>query len=75
MTEKREFLRKTSFQPNRFFYSCNSKTNHCQYLKFSPNVYVSVIYIELNFQKFLTFFELFINHRNFRFFVDKKNVG
>ncbi|KAF0701730.1 Uncharacterized protein FWK35_00033625, partial [Aphis craccivora] len=29
MTEKREFLRKTSFRPNRFFfYGCNSKTNH-----------------------------------------------
>ncbi|KAF0736123.1 Uncharacterized protein FWK35_00033459, partial [Aphis craccivora] len=49
-------------------YSCNSKTNHCKYLKFLPNVYVSVIYIQLNFQKMLTFFELFIDHRNFRFF-------
>ncbi|KAF0767621.1 Uncharacterized protein FWK35_00006090 [Aphis craccivora] len=29
MTEKREFLHKTSFRPNRFFlYGCNSKTNH-----------------------------------------------
>ncbi|KAF0764475.1 Uncharacterized protein FWK35_00024160, partial [Aphis craccivora] len=30
ITEKREFLRKTSFRPNRFFffYGCNSKTNH-----------------------------------------------
>ncbi|KAF0766373.1 Uncharacterized protein FWK35_00011996 [Aphis craccivora] len=36
--EKREFLRKTSFRPNRFLYGCNSKTNHCKYLKFSPNV-------------------------------------
>ncbi|KAE9529497.1 hypothetical protein AGLY_011593 [Aphis glycines] len=27
-----------------FLYGCNSKTNHSQYLKFSPNVYVSVIY-------------------------------
>ncbi|KAF0761527.1 hypothetical protein FWK35_00008890 [Aphis craccivora] len=43
MMEKREFLHKTSFRPNRFFYDCNSKTNHCKYLKFSPNVYVSVI--------------------------------
>ncbi|KAF0753117.1 Uncharacterized protein FWK35_00016453 [Aphis craccivora] len=43
MTEKREFLRKTSFRPNRFFfYGCNSKTNHCKYLKFSPTVYVKV---------------------------------
>ncbi|KAE9521275.1 hypothetical protein AGLY_018338 [Aphis glycines] len=28
---------------------CNSKTNHCKYLKISPNVYVSVVYIQLNF--------------------------
>ncbi|KAF0757456.1 Uncharacterized protein FWK35_00021471 [Aphis craccivora] len=38
-----------------FLYGCNSKTNHCKYLKFSPNNYVSVIYIKLNFQNFLTF--------------------
>ncbi|KAF0762877.1 Uncharacterized protein FWK35_00032064, partial [Aphis craccivora] len=50
VTEKREFLRKTSFRPNRFFlYGCKSKTNHCKYLKFSPKVYVSVIYVQLNF--------------------------
>ncbi|KAF0771237.1 Uncharacterized protein FWK35_00001576, partial [Aphis craccivora] len=42
---------------NHFLYGCNSKTNHCKYLKFSPNVLVSVIYIQLNFQKFLTFFD------------------
>ncbi|KAE9530461.1 hypothetical protein AGLY_010923 [Aphis glycines] len=35
---KQEFLRKTSFQPNRFLYACNSKTNHCKNLKFSPYV-------------------------------------
>ncbi|KAF0771656.1 Uncharacterized protein FWK35_00001259, partial [Aphis craccivora] len=39
-----------------FLYGCNSKTNCCKYLKFSPNVYVSVIYTELNFQKTSTFF-------------------
>ncbi|KAE9531437.1 hypothetical protein AGLY_010643 [Aphis glycines] len=38
---------------NRFLYSCNSKTNYCKYLKFSQNVYVSVIYIQLNFQNIL----------------------
>ncbi|KAF0765053.1 hypothetical protein FWK35_00018259 [Aphis craccivora] len=56
--EKREFLRKTySFRPNRFFlYGCNSKTNHCKYLNFSPNFYVSGIYIQLNFQKMFNFF-------------------
>ena len=63
MTEKREFLRKTNFRPNRFFYMIViQKTNHCKYLKFSPNVYVSVIYIQLNFQTISTFFELFIDH-------------
>ncbi|KAF0694020.1 Uncharacterized protein FWK35_00027037, partial [Aphis craccivora] len=36
-----------------FFYGCNSKTNHCKYLKFSPNVYVSVIYIIHVDKKFL----------------------
>ncbi|KAF0769301.1 Uncharacterized protein FWK35_00000754 [Aphis craccivora] len=51
-----------------FLYGFNSKTYHCKFLKFSPNVYVSVIYIQLNFQKMLTFFEVFIDHRNFRFF-------
>ncbi|KAF0702121.1 hypothetical protein FWK35_00031852, partial [Aphis craccivora] len=25
-------------------YGCNSKTNHCEYLKFSPNVYVIIIF-------------------------------
>ena len=62
VTEKREFLRKTSFRPNRFFDFANSKTNLCTYLKFSPNVYISVLYTPLNFQKILTFFELFIDH-------------
>ncbi|KAF0765130.1 Uncharacterized protein FWK35_00021684, partial [Aphis craccivora] len=28
-----------------FLYGCNSKTNHCKYLKFSPNIYISAIYI------------------------------
>ncbi|KAF0721101.1 Uncharacterized protein FWK35_00026607 [Aphis craccivora] len=28
-----------------FLYGCNSKTNHCKFLKFSPNVNVSGIYI------------------------------
>ncbi|KAF0749674.1 Uncharacterized protein FWK35_00036671, partial [Aphis craccivora] len=34
-----------------FLYGCNSKTNHCKYWKCSPKVNVSVIYIQLNFQK------------------------
>ncbi|KAF0720068.1 Uncharacterized protein FWK35_00031587, partial [Aphis craccivora] len=52
LTEKREFLRKTSFRPNRFFfYGCNSKTNHCKYLKFSPNVYVKTTEIFDFFEK------------------------
>ncbi|KAF0761104.1 Uncharacterized protein FWK35_00013160 [Aphis craccivora] len=41
-----------------FLYGCNSKTNHCKNLKFSPNVYVSVIYIQPNFQNILTFFDV-----------------
>ncbi|KAF0773683.1 hypothetical protein FWK35_00004063, partial [Aphis craccivora] len=28
-----------------FLYGFDSKTNHCKFLKFSPNIYVSVIYI------------------------------
>ncbi|KAF0754097.1 hypothetical protein FWK35_00028740 [Aphis craccivora] len=32
--------------------------NHCKYLKFSPNVYISVIYIQLNFQNIMAFFEV-----------------
>ncbi|KAF0688839.1 Uncharacterized protein FWK35_00031494, partial [Aphis craccivora] len=57
-----EFPRKTGiFRQNQFstklisLYGCNSKTNHCKYLKFSTNVHVSIIYIQLNFQKILTF--------------------
>ncbi|KAF0755023.1 Uncharacterized protein FWK35_00007090, partial [Aphis craccivora] len=33
-----------------FLYGCNSKTNHCKYLKFSPNVYV------IKFSKMFDFF-------------------
>ncbi|KAF0765737.1 Uncharacterized protein FWK35_00004780 [Aphis craccivora] len=46
--EKREFLRKTSFRPNRFFY------------------------MNLNFQKFLTFFDVdkkFLDDQKFKFFT------
>ncbi|KAF0756206.1 Uncharacterized protein FWK35_00018795 [Aphis craccivora] len=54
--KKRGFLRKTSFRPNRFFlYGCNSKTNHCKYLKFSPNVYV-IINRPLKFSIFMRIF-------------------
>ncbi|KAF0757478.1 Uncharacterized protein FWK35_00038853, partial [Aphis craccivora] len=45
-----------------FIYGCNSKNNHSKYLKFLQNIYVSVIYIQLNFQTILTFFEVFIDH-------------
>ncbi|KAF0761564.1 hypothetical protein FWK35_00014254, partial [Aphis craccivora] len=51
------FYVKLVFDQIDFLYGCNLKNNHCKYLKFSPNVYVSVIYIQLNFQKFLTFFD------------------
>ncbi|KAF0759091.1 Uncharacterized protein FWK35_00028844 [Aphis craccivora] len=45
-----------------FLYVCNSKAYHCKYLKFSLNIYINFIYIQLNFQNILTFFELFIDH-------------
>ncbi|KAE9536992.1 hypothetical protein AGLY_006799 [Aphis glycines] len=45
MTEKRTFLRKTSFRPNRFFY-----------------MVVIQKLVTLNFQKFLTFFD--VNKKN-----------
>ncbi|KAF0772210.1 Uncharacterized protein FWK35_00010054 [Aphis craccivora] len=48
-----QFLTKTIF-----LYGCNSKTNHCKNLKFSPNIYISS-----NFQNILPFFD-----------VDKKNL-
>ncbi|KAF0763583.1 Uncharacterized protein FWK35_00026345 [Aphis craccivora] len=45
LTKKQEFLRKTNFRPNRFFlYGCNSKTNHCKYLKFHQ-MFISVFLI------------------------------
>ncbi|KAF0755474.1 Uncharacterized protein FWK35_00012645 [Aphis craccivora] len=53
VTEKREILRKTSFRPNRtFLYSCNSKTNHCKYLKFSPNFLIIAIRVENSIRDF-----------------------
>ena len=36
-----------------FLYGCNSKTNHCKHLTFSPNVFISIIYIQLNFQNII----------------------
>ncbi|KAE9523574.1 hypothetical protein AGLY_016126 [Aphis glycines] len=44
---KREFLRKTSFRPNRFFYMVVIQkliSYHCKYLKFSPNVNTTEIF-------------------------------
>jgi hypothetical protein len=38
------------------FYS-NSKNNKFKYLKCSPNIYISVVYRQLNFQSILIFFE------------------
>ena len=57
----------TVFKKSIFLYGCNSKTNHCKHLKFSPNVNVSVIYIQLNFQKN---FEFFIDHGNFQLLLE-----
>ncbi|KAF0703390.1 Uncharacterized protein FWK35_00029620, partial [Aphis craccivora] len=42
------FYVKPVFDKIDFLYGCNSKTNHCKYLKFSPNVYVSVIFIHVD---------------------------
>ncbi|KAF0702214.1 Uncharacterized protein FWK35_00029914 [Aphis craccivora] len=52
------FTQNTFSTKSIFLYGCNSKTYHCNYLKFSPNVYVSVIYRQLNFHKILTFFDV-----------------
>ncbi|KAF0736745.1 Uncharacterized protein FWK35_00022825 [Aphis craccivora] len=35
--------------------SLNSKTNHCKYLKFTPNAFNSVIYIHQNIMTFLSY--------------------
>ncbi|KAF0749509.1 Uncharacterized protein FWK35_00021566, partial [Aphis craccivora] len=60
VTEKREFLPKTSIRPNRFFlYGCNSKTNHCKYLKFSPNVPY----------EFTNFYEICRKRQNLQFLI------
>ena len=50
-------------------FSCDSKTKNCGYLKFSPNVYIRVIYTWYNFWKLLTFSELFIDNLNFQLFL------
>ncbi|KAF0700368.1 Uncharacterized protein FWK35_00035847, partial [Aphis craccivora] len=47
----------TSFRPNRFFvYGCNSKTNHCKYLKFHhiPQKFSILmrIFFEVSIKKF-----------------------
>ncbi|KAE9523238.1 hypothetical protein AGLY_016338 [Aphis glycines] len=59
MTEKEEFLRKTSFQPNH----CNSKTNHCEYSKFSPNT-----------TEIFDFNENFFSSVNKKILDDQKNL-
>ncbi|KAF0773223.1 Uncharacterized protein FWK35_00004305 [Aphis craccivora] len=46
------FYAKSVFDQIDFLYGCNSKTNHCKYLKISPHFY-------LNFHKFLTFFDVY----------------
>ncbi|KAF0774039.1 Uncharacterized protein FWK35_00000676, partial [Aphis craccivora] len=47
--KNRNFYVKPVFDQIDFFNGCNFKTNHCKYLKFSPNLYVSVIYIHSKF--------------------------
>ena len=65
---KTAILRKTTSTKSIFWFCCNSKTNHCKYLKFSPNVYIMVISLQLNFQNILTIFKLLIDNWNFRLF-------
>ncbi|KAE9531405.1 hypothetical protein AGLY_010611, partial [Aphis glycines] len=43
-----------------FLYGCNSKTNYCKYLNFSPNVNVSVIYT-VKFSKNTEIFDFYAN--------------
>ena len=49
-----------------FWFCCNSKTNHCKYLKFSPNVYIMVIYLQLNI---LAIFKLLIDKLKYSTFL------
>ncbi|KAF0772459.1 Uncharacterized protein FWK35_00001204, partial [Aphis craccivora] len=66
------------FTKSIFLYNCNSKTNNCKYLKFSPNVYVSVLNTWLNFQNILTFFdtnfyEICRKRTNLQFLISNNN--
>ncbi|KAE9524352.1 hypothetical protein AGLY_015391 [Aphis glycines] len=63
---------------NPWFLSSNSsKGNHCKYLNFSTNVYISVIFMyTVKFSKCSAFLKLFIDNCNFRFFqVSYKNCS
>ncbi|KAF0769314.1 Uncharacterized protein FWK35_00024423 [Aphis craccivora] len=69
-------------KPNRFFlYGCNSKTNHCKYLKFSPNTteilnfseknsYGSIKILENLIQKLKTQYEIFQKFSKFFNFLN-----
>ncbi|KAF0765099.1 Uncharacterized protein FWK35_00003529, partial [Aphis craccivora] len=60
VTKKQEFLRKTNFRSNRIFYMVS--TQKIIIVKILPNVYISVIYIQLIFKIFWLFFELLIDN-------------
>ncbi|KAF0732006.1 Uncharacterized protein FWK35_00019247, partial [Aphis craccivora] len=52
--EKWEFFTENQFSTKSIsLYDCNSKTNHCKYLKFSPNFYLKILE---NFTMSITFF-------------------
>ncbi|KAF0763476.1 Uncharacterized protein FWK35_00010220, partial [Aphis craccivora] len=53
---KTGFLTQNQFSTKSIFlFGCNLKTNHCKYLTTSPNNYISVISIQLNFQNIWLF--------------------
>ncbi|KAE9541255.1 hypothetical protein AGLY_004500, partial [Aphis glycines] len=54
-----------------FLYDCNSKTNHCKYLKFSPNIHV-IIYKPLKFFNFYGKFSFEVSIK--KIFDDQKNL-
>ncbi|KAE9523122.1 hypothetical protein AGLY_016476 [Aphis glycines] len=46
---KTRIITQNQFLTESFFFLVVIQINHCKYLKFSPNVYVIVIYMQLNF--------------------------
>ena len=55
-------LRKTTFRQNRFFDFAVTQKRIIVNTFFSPNVYIMVIFLQLNFQNILTIFKLLIDN-------------